>query len=107
MRQAAMGDEDSVAAPEGGGVTMWLDRLSCRHDSRGMIWGLINWDWLRPKKIVLPARADDHLCASENCDTYIHLGRVPWMTQRFCSEDCQLRAETEMFCEIFVQREYY
>ena len=26
MRQAAMGEEDSVAAPEGGGVTMWLDR---------------------------------------------------------------------------------
>ncbi|KAG2561494.1 hypothetical protein PVAP13_8KG163600 [Panicum virgatum] len=74
MRQAAMGEEDSVAAPEGGGVTMWLDRLSCRHDSRGMIWGLINWDWLRSKKIVLPARADDHPCASENCGTHIDLG---------------------------------
>ena len=72
-----------------------------------MIWGLINWDWPRPKTIVLLTGADDHPCASENCDTYIHLGRVPWMTQRFCSEDCQLRAETEMFCEIFVQREYY
>ena len=53
MRQAAMGEEDSVAAPEGGGVTMWLDHLSCCHDARGMICSLINWDWPRPKKIVL------------------------------------------------------
>ena len=30
MRQAAMGEEDSVAAPKGGGRTMWLDRLYCR-----------------------------------------------------------------------------
>ena len=42
MRQAAMGMEDSVAAPEGGGVTMWLDHLSCRHEAHQMIWGLIN-----------------------------------------------------------------
>ena len=28
MRQAAMGEEDLVAVPEGGGVTMWLDHLS-------------------------------------------------------------------------------
>ena len=31
MRQAAMGMEDSVAAPEGGGGTMLLDRLYYRH----------------------------------------------------------------------------
>ena len=28
MRQAAMGEEDLVAVPEGGGVTMWSDHLS-------------------------------------------------------------------------------
>jgi len=54
MRQAAMGEKDSVAAPKGGGRTMWLDHLYCRHAAQQMIWGLINWDWLRTKKIVLP-----------------------------------------------------
>jgi hypothetical protein len=83
MRQAAMGEEDSVAAPKGGGHTMLLDHLYCHHVAQQMIWGLINWDWPRTKKIVLPTRADDHPCASENCSTYIHLGRVPWMTKQF------------------------
>ena len=44
MRQAAMGEKDSVASPKGGGRTMWLDHLYCRHAAQQMIWGLINWD---------------------------------------------------------------
>ncbi|KAG2570640.1 hypothetical protein PVAP13_7KG077727 [Panicum virgatum] len=108
MRQAgSMGEEDSVAAPAGGGGTMWLDYLSCRHAAQQMIWNLINWDWPRPKKPVLLTRADDHLCASENCGTYIHFGGVPWMTKRFCSQDCRLHGEIELFSGIFDQREYY
>ena len=42
MRQAAMGEEDSVAASKGGRSTMWLDRLYFHHAAQQMIWGLIN-----------------------------------------------------------------
>jgi hypothetical protein len=105
MRQATMGEEDSVAAPKGGRGTMWLDRLYFHHAAQQMIWGLINWDWPRPKKIVLSTPADDHPCASENYGTYIHLGRVPWMTKRFCSKDCWLHGEIEMFLLVSTLRQ--
>ena len=42
MRQATMGEEDSVAASKGGRSTMWLDRLYFHHVAQQMIWGLIN-----------------------------------------------------------------
>ena len=71
---------------QNGSLVTVNNRLLCRHGAQGMIWGLVNWDWPRPKKIMLPTRADDHPCASENCCTCIHLGQVPWMTSNFAAK---------------------
>ena len=92
MRQV-VGDEP-VKVPWGG--AKMLSNEECYQIREKVTW-LRFWLRMRRKAVVLPMRADVDPCKHGKCDSIVVLLWPQFGCKVFCSEDCRIRFELNLF----------